>query len=231
MTGTASQPTDAPLASIVRDRVVPVVPWVAPGMARPLADALAAGGLGALEVTLRFDGALEAIRAIGADGTGGVVVGAGTVLSAAQAEAAAEAGARFIVSPGISAAVVRRCRELGVSCIPGVATATEVMAALDEGLTLLKFFPAEASGGVATLKALAAVFGGVRWVPTGGIGAAQLADYLGLPQVAAVGGSWMVLRELLEAGRLDEVTRLAAEAVAAAGAAGAPTADRPGGAR
>jgi 2-dehydro-3-deoxyphosphogluconate aldolase/(4S)-4-hydroxy-2-oxoglutarate aldolase len=130
-----------------------------------------------------------------------------------------DAGARYVVAPGISVAVIERCRERGVPCFPGGATPTDVMQALDHGLGILKFFPAEALGGVTTLRAIAAPFPDVRWVPTGGIGPANLADYLAIPSVVAVGGSWMVRPELIDAGRFDEIERLAAEASALALAA------------
>ena len=142
-----------------------------------------------------------------------MLVGAGTVVRPEQVDAAVEAGARFVVTPGFSARVVGRCRELGVPVIPGVATATDVIAALDHGLKLLKFFPAEAAGGIAALKALAGPFPGVRWIPTGGISATNAASYLALPSVAAVGGSWMVAPDLIAQRDFGAVTRLAREAV------------------
>ena len=200
-------------------RVVPVVTRLAPGDARALASALVRGGLSVIEVTLRAAGAIEAIGAIAADPPDGLLLGAGTVLTVDQVDAAVDAGARFVVSPGLSARVVARCAARGVPCIPGVVTATEVMAALDEGLDLLKFFPAEAAGGVMTLRALAAPFPQARWVPTGGITIANLAGYFAVPAVTAVGGSWMVRPELIEMGRFDELERLAREAATAAAAA------------
>jgi 2-dehydro-3-deoxyphosphogluconate aldolase/(4S)-4-hydroxy-2-oxoglutarate aldolase len=121
-----------------------------------------------------------------------------------------------VVSPGLSALVVRRCQDHGIPVVPGIATATELMAALDLGVDLVKFFPAEASGGVAAIRALAAPFPGVRFVPTGGIGQAQLAAYLAEPAVAAVGGSWMVAPSLIKSGDYAAVTRLCSEAVSAA---------------
>jgi 2-dehydro-3-deoxyphosphogluconate aldolase/(4S)-4-hydroxy-2-oxoglutarate aldolase len=199
-------------------RVVPVVVIDDPALAAPLGEALLAGGLGCAEVTLRTPAALAALRELAAQPR--LLVGAGTVVTAGQAEQAVAAGARFIVSPGFSRTVVRRCRELGVPVLPGVATATELMAALDEGVELVKFFPAQALGGVPMLRALAAPFGGVRFVPTGGITAELLPQYLAVPAVAAVGGSWMVAPQLLRAKRFDEVTALTAAAVAAAGDGG-----------
>jgi len=131
-----------------------------------------------------------------------------------QVDDALAAGARYIVSPGFSPAVVRHCRELGVLVLPGVATPTEVMAALDEGVEVVKFFPAEQYGGVNTLKALGGPFGSVRFVPTGGITAALLPAYLAVPSVLAVGGSWMVAPALVSKGDWDSVTSLSAQAVA-----------------
>jgi 2-dehydro-3-deoxyphosphogluconate aldolase/(4S)-4-hydroxy-2-oxoglutarate aldolase len=190
---------------------VPVVVLDAPDRARPLGDALKAGGLPVAEVTFRTPAALEALRVLA--GETDLLVGAGTVVRAEQVDQAMEAGARFVVMPGFSRAVVRRCRELGMPVVPGVATATELIAALDEGLGLLKFFPAEASGGVSMLRALHAPFPGVRFIPTGGVTSANAPDYLSLPCVAAVGGSWMVAPQLVRDGEFDTVTQLSAEAV------------------
>jgi len=142
-----------------------------------------------------------------------VLVGAGTVLTVDQVNRAVGAGARFVVSPGMSRAVVERCGELGAAVLPGVVTATEVMAALELGCTTVKFFPAGTSGGVKAITALAAPFGGLRFVPTGGVGPANLHEYLAVPAVAAVGGSWMVPRDLVAAGDFDRVRGLVAEAV------------------
>jgi 2-dehydro-3-deoxyphosphogluconate aldolase/(4S)-4-hydroxy-2-oxoglutarate aldolase len=192
--------------------VVPVVVLHELDDAVPVAEALAAGGLPVAEVTLRTAVAAEAIRRIAAET--GVLVGAGTVVRPEQVDESVAAGARFIVTPGLSLRVTERCRELDVLVIPGVATATEVIAALDQGLELLKLFPAEAAGGVALLRALQGPFPDVRFVPTGGISAANAASYLAAPSVAAVGGSWMVAPELIAAGDFGAVTRLAREAVA-----------------
>jgi 2-dehydro-3-deoxyphosphogluconate aldolase/(4S)-4-hydroxy-2-oxoglutarate aldolase len=182
--------------------------------ALPLAEALKDAGLGCAEITFRSGAAAEAIKAIAADP--GIVVGAGTVLRAGQLEEALAAGAQFIVTPGFGKEVVRLAREASVPVFPGVATPTEVQMALDEGLEVVKFFPAEAMGGVATLKALGGPFPMVRFIPTGGITAARLGVYLELKSVLAVGGSWMVAPDLLAAGQFDEVRRLAAEALAVA---------------
>jgi 2-dehydro-3-deoxyphosphogluconate aldolase/(4S)-4-hydroxy-2-oxoglutarate aldolase len=198
-------------------RLVPVVVLDDPALAGPLAEALVAGGLPCAEVTFRTPAAEAALAALAADPR--LLVGAGTVVRPEQVDRAVLAGARFVVSPGFSAAVVRRCRQAGVPVIPGVATASEVQAAGEADLAVLKFFPAEPLGGLPMLRALAAPFPGVRFVPTGGIGVAQLGAYLGDPRVLAVGGSWMVAPELLATGAWEEVTRRTAEAVALAGGA------------
>jgi 2-dehydro-3-deoxyphosphogluconate aldolase/(4S)-4-hydroxy-2-oxoglutarate aldolase len=136
-----------------------------------------------------------------------------------QVEVARDAGARFVVMPGFSARVVERCRAVGMPVIPGVATATEVIAALEHDVELLKFFPAEASGGVEAMRALHGPFPDVRFIPTGGVTSANAADYLGLPSVVAVGGSWMVAPALVRDGDFAAVSKLAAEAVAIAAGA------------
>lgn len=191
--------------------LVPVVVLDDAALADGLAGALVAGGLPVAEVTFRTDAAEESIRVMAARGD--LLVGAGTVVTVNQVDRAVGAGARFVVSPGLSRAVVERCGELGVAVLPGAVTATEVMAALDLGCTTLKFFPAGTSGGSAAIAALAAPFGVVRFVPTGGVGPLNLAEYLGLSAVAAVGGSWMVPRDLVAARDWAAVERLVAEAV------------------
>lgn len=220
MTASGRQSGGDPLETIRRLRVVPVVVIDDARAAAPLARALVAAGLPCAEVTLRTDAAEAALRAMAADPA--LCVGAGTVLRAQDVDRAVAAGARFVVSPGLSRAVVRRCRDLGVTVIPGAATATEVQAAYEEGLDTVKFFPAEAAGGIRALSALSQPFPMMSFVPTGGIGPANLGDYLRHPAVPAVGGSWMVARGLLSDGRWDEVTRLASLAVAAARHATSP---------
>jgi 2-dehydro-3-deoxyphosphogluconate aldolase/(4S)-4-hydroxy-2-oxoglutarate aldolase len=195
-------------------RLVPVVVLDDAADADALAGALVAGGLPVAEVTFRTAAARDAIAAMAARGD--ILVGAGTVLTAEQVNQAVAAGARFVVSPGLSRAVVERCAELGVLALPGAVTATEVQAALELGLSTVKFFPAGTSGGPAAIKALAAPFGDVQFVPTGGVGPANLADYLAIPAVAAVGGSWMVPRERVKAGDFAGIQQLTADAVAAA---------------
>jgi 2-dehydro-3-deoxyphosphogluconate aldolase/(4S)-4-hydroxy-2-oxoglutarate aldolase len=195
-------------------RLVPVVVLDDAADADALAGALVAGGLPVAEVTFRTAAAADSIRAMGARGD--ILVGAGTVLTAEQVDQAVAAGASFVVSPGLSRAVVERCAELGVLALPGAVTATEIQAALELGLSTVKFFPAGTSGGPAAIKALAGPFGDVQFVPTGGVGPANLADYLAIPAVAAVGGSWMVPRERVKAGDFAGIQQLTAEAVAAA---------------
>lgn len=193
-------------------RVVPVVTIDAAADAGGLADALAAGGLPIAEVTFRTDAAAEAIRAICA-ARPDVLVGAGTVLDATTVDKALEAGAEFIVAPGLNPHVVERCLERGVAAVPGVATPTEIEAALALGLRLLKFFPAEAMGGPGYLSAMSAPYRGVRFMPTGGINPANLASYLALPNVVAAGGTWIATADSIRNQRWDEITGLAEEAV------------------
>ena len=199
---------------LAQHRVVLVVVLPEPGEAKALAHALTAGGLGVAEVTFRTASAAQTMAAMAEDPA--LIVGAGTVISVDQVDAAVDAGARFVVSPGFSSAVVSRCQELDVPVVPGAATPTELMAALDAGLTTVKLFPAEPLGGITTLRSLAAVFPQVRFVPTGGVSAANAATYLAEPSVLAVGGSWMVAPRLLAQHSWDAVTRLASEAVALA---------------
>lgn len=168
-------------------RLVPVVVLDAASDADALAGALVAGGLPVAEVTFRTAAAEDSIRGMSARGD--IVVGAGTVLTPAQVDRAVAAGAAFVVSPGLSRSVVERCGEHGVFTLPGAATATEIQEALELGLTTVKFFPAGTSGGVPAIKAPSAPFADVSFVPTGGVGPANVAEYLVIPAVAAVGGS------------------------------------------
>ena len=192
-------------------RLVPVVVLDDAAAAEPLAQALVAGGLPVAEVTFRTAAAVDAITAVA--GRGDVLVGAGTVLTPDQVDAAVDAGARYIVSPGFYEPVVRRAQERGVLPLPGAVTASEIQTALGAGVTTVKYFPAETSGGAKAIKALSAPFGDVRFVPTGGIGPANLAEYLALPSVHAIGGSWMVPRDRIAEGAFDEITGLVTEAV------------------
>jgi len=200
------------LSALSEARIVPVVVLDEAADADPLAAALVAGGLPVAEVTFRTAAAEDSIRAMSARGD--MLVGAGTVLTPAQVDLAVAAGASYIVSPGLSRAVVERCQEHGVLALPGAVTATEVQAALELGLTTVKFFPAGTSGGTPAIAALAAPFGGVSFVPTGGVGPKNLHEYLAIPAVAAVGGSWMVPRERVKAGDFSGITELTAQAVA-----------------
>lgn len=191
-------------------RLLPLIDVATPEPMPGLATALRAGGLPVAEVALRRQGSLRALRALAAEG--GVLVGAGTVITATHAADAVAAGARFLVSPGYSPSVAAEASQQGVPFIPGVATATELMAALEAGITTVKFFPAGTSGGAAAIRALSAVAPDARWVPTGGIDAASAAEYLDIPAVLAVGGTWMTPRSVVEAGLFDEVTDLVRDA-------------------
>jgi 2-dehydro-3-deoxyphosphogluconate aldolase / (4S)-4-hydroxy-2-oxoglutarate aldolase len=208
-------PVQDVLAAIGAVRVVPVIVIDDAAHARPLAQALTEGGLPCAEVTFRTPAAEAALRAMAREPD--ILVGAGTVLREEQVHRAVDAGARYIVTPGFSERVVRACQRVPVPVLPGVATATEVQMALEAGLDVVKFFPAGAAGGLSTLKALSAPFPMVRFVPTGGVSAGNLADYLAHPAVLAVGGSWMVPADLIAAGKFADITRLAAEAAAIAG--------------
>ncbi|MFJ4232367.1 bifunctional 4-hydroxy-2-oxoglutarate aldolase/2-dehydro-3-deoxy-phosphogluconate aldolase [Cellulosimicrobium cellulans] len=210
-----------PLEAIARARVVPVVVVDDAEQGVLVASALRDGGLPVAEVTFRTAGARAAIEAIARE-VPDVLVGAGTVVNAAQVDEAVEAGARFLVSPGLSAAVVRRAQEVGVPVLPGVATPSDVITALDLGLDAVKLFPANVVGGPAAVKAFSAPFPGLRFVPTGGVSAANLLDYLALPSVLAAGGSWMVDAALVRAGDTAEITRRTREAVELAATAPHP---------
>ncbi len=192
--------------------LVPVVQIEHSKDAINLGNALMDGGLPCAEITFRTEAAAEAIQLISAC-LPEIVLGAGTVLNTSQAEKAMRAGAQFIVSPGFNPKVVEWCLERGVPVIPGVATPTEIEMALNKELTVLKFFPAQAMGGIETLKAIAAPYSGVRFIPTGGINAQNLSDYLQLPFVLACGGSWFVRANLINAGDFTEITRLTREAI------------------
>jgi 2-dehydro-3-deoxyphosphogluconate aldolase / (4S)-4-hydroxy-2-oxoglutarate aldolase len=200
---------------LARVRLIPVITIQDAAQAEPLAEALKAGGLPCAEVTLRTDAAEEAIRIMSQDPD--MLVGAGTVLSENQAERAVAAGSGFIVTPGFSGKVVRACQDRSVPVIPGAVTATEIGTALDAGLRVVKFFPAATMGGLAALRALAGPFPMMRFVPTGGVTAGNMSEYLGLSCVLAVGGSWVVAADLLASGNYAEVTRRASEAVSLAG--------------
>jgi 2-dehydro-3-deoxyphosphogluconate aldolase/(4S)-4-hydroxy-2-oxoglutarate aldolase len=190
-------------------QIVPVVVLDAAAGANELADALVAGGISCAEITFRTPAGLEALKAL--RGRSDLLLGAGTVLNAADVDLAADAGAKFIVSPGFGADVVARCRERGVTAIPGVSTASELQAAVAAGLRHVKFFPAEQAGGLPMLNALAGPFPDVRFMPSGGLRPDNVNTYLDHPAVFAAGGSWMVPREAITAGNFQEVVRLCAE--------------------
>ena len=191
--------------------VIPVVVVDDVPQAEMLADALVAGGLPVAEITFRTAAGADAIRAVAARGD--VFVGAGTVTTVAQVDAAVDAGAQFVVSPGTSRAVVERAIERGITALPGAVTATEIQAALELVITTVKFFPAGISGGPKAIAALAAPFRNVGFVPTGGVSAANLADYFAVPAVRAVGGSWMVKPDLIRAGDSAALTAVIKQAV------------------
>jgi 2-dehydro-3-deoxyphosphogluconate aldolase/(4S)-4-hydroxy-2-oxoglutarate aldolase len=195
--------------------VIPVIVLTEVAHAVPMARALLAGGIRMLEVTLRTPQALVCIEAI-ARALPEAVVGAGTVRSRADALAAASAGARFAVSPGFTPSVGQACRDAGLALLPGVATGSEIMLAQEHGFTELKFFPAMQAGGPAMLKAWSGPFFDVKFCPTGGVTLQNAADFLALPNVVCVGGSWLVPADALASGDWARITRLAAEARALA---------------
>ncbi len=178
----------------------------------PLGKVLAENGLPAAEITFRSDAAVEAIRLL-RQAQPDMLIGAGTVLTREQVVAAKEAGASFIVSPGFNPNTVKACQELNIPIIPGTNNPSTIEAALEMGLTTVKFFPAEASGGVKMIKALLGPFNQLKIMPTGGVNANNINDYLAIPGVIACGGSWMVDKALVNAGEWDEIARLTREAV------------------
>jgi 2-dehydro-3-deoxyphosphogluconate aldolase/(4S)-4-hydroxy-2-oxoglutarate aldolase len=195
--------------------IVPVIVLDDAGRGPDLAAALAAGGIHTAEITLRTDAGLAAIARIAAAHPD-FVVGAGTVLSASDVDRAGDAGARYVVSPGWDDAVIARAADRGVVALPGIATATELQRAVAGGLDRVKFFPAEQLGGLPMLEALRGPFPGVRFLPSGGVTAANAVAYLASPAVFAVSGSWMASRAVIAAGDWDAITRLSADAIALA---------------
>ncbi|TIP48683.1 MAG: 2-dehydro-3-deoxy-phosphogluconate aldolase [Mesorhizobium sp.] len=191
--------------------VIPVLKIANVADAVPLARALSRGGLRAIEITLRTAYALEAIRRVTAE-VEEAIVGAGTILDARQFDEAARAGSTFIVSPGITSQLLEAAKDSPVPLLPGAITPGEIMAAREAGLRFLKFFPAEQSGGIASLKAFASPLADVKFCPTGGITAGNAADYLSLPNVICVGGSWVAPDDLIRAGKWNEIEALAREA-------------------
>ncbi len=190
--------------------VIPVIVLHDLAHAVPMARALVAGGVRMLEVTLRTPVALACMEAIARE-VPQAVVGAGTVRSATDAQAAAMAGARFAVSPGYTHAIGQACRDAGLPLLPGVASGSEILMCQEDGLTELKFFPALQAGGIAMLKAWGGPFGDVRFCPTGGISTSNAPEFLALPNVACVGGSWLVPADALAQGDWARITRLATE--------------------
>jgi 2-dehydro-3-deoxyphosphogluconate aldolase/(4S)-4-hydroxy-2-oxoglutarate aldolase len=211
---TAPEKSDGIVDMLGAARLLPLVVLDYPGSARALGEAILAGGLDVAEVALRTPAAITGLREMAQ--VSGLRVGAGTVLRAPQVDEAVAAGAQFVVSPGYAPAVVRRAWSHAVPALPGVATASEVIVAADLGVETVKFFPAKQLGGVSMLSALAAAFPATRFVPTGGIGVNDVADYLALPSVLAVGGSWMVPPTLVRRGAWTEITGLVRDAVQAA---------------
>lgn len=200
------------LLSILQGQpVVPVLLVDRVATAIPLAKALVAGGLRAIEITLRTEAALDAIKAV-AEEVDGALVGAGTILDARQFAAAVKVGSKFIVSPGTTQELLDVARKSPVPLLPGVSTPSEIMALREEGYALLKFFPAEQAGGAAFLKALSSPLGGMSFCPTGGITPKTATDYLSLPNVLCVGGSWVAPKDLVAKGDWSAITALAAEA-------------------
>ncbi|HHY0420729.1 TPA: bifunctional 4-hydroxy-2-oxoglutarate aldolase/2-dehydro-3-deoxy-phosphogluconate aldolase [Vibrio parahaemolyticus] len=197
-------------------KTLKVIPVIAIDKAEdiiPLGKVLAENGLPAAEITFRSAAAAEAIRLL-REAQPDMLIGAGTVLNREQAIAAKEAGATFIVSPGFNPNTVKACQEIGIDIVPGVNNPSTVEAALEMGLTTLKFFPAEASGGINMVKSLLAPYTDIELMPTGGINPANIKDYLAIPRVLACGGTWMVDKKLIEEGNWEELARLTREAVA-----------------
>jgi 2-dehydro-3-deoxyphosphogluconate aldolase / (4S)-4-hydroxy-2-oxoglutarate aldolase len=207
------------LSQLRATRIVPVIVIDDPADAVPLATALSEGGLPCAEITFRTAGALDALRRI-RDDRPSLLAGAGTVLTPKQAADARAAGAQFIVAPGFSPAVVDYCLEQDIPVYPGVCTPTEIEAALSRGLRVLKFFPAEPMGGISFLKAIAAPYVGVEFMPTGGINASNVKSYLAFHRVVACGGSWMAPSDWIAAKQFDRVRAEASAAVAAIREAG-----------
>ena len=192
--------------------LIPVIKITDVSKAVPLARALCNGGLPAAEITFRTACAAEAIAAITKEFPD-MLVGAGTVLNAEQADRAVAAGAKFIVSPGLNPNTVRHCQKIGVPILPGCANPSDIEAAIELGLDTVKFFPAEAAGGIDMIKAMSAPYGNIKFMPTGGINANNLMDYLSFDKILACGGSFMVKEDLIEAGDFDAIEKLTRQAV------------------
>ena len=198
-----------------RNALVPVVVLEDASQAVATGEALLAGGIDVMEITLRTAAGVESIRAA-ADGCPGMLVGAGTVLNIEQAKAVAEAGAKFVVSPGFDETLVTWCIRNHIAIIPGCVTPTEIMAAVRLGLKVVKFFPANVYGGLTAMKALAGPFGDIKFIPTGGVNGQNIGEYTAAPFVHTVGGSWVCAKSDISAGNYDKITRLCQEAVTAA---------------
>jgi len=210
MSKTQERIADAKLLPVIKlDRVEDAI---------PLAEALTEGGLPIMEITFRTDAAEDSIRAV-TKACPDVLTGAGTVTSFEQAKRAYDAGAKYIVTPGISRTVIEYCCSIGLPVYPGACTPSEVMQIMEYGLDVVKFFPAAQYGGLSTVKALAAPFPTLRFIPTGGVTEANLGEYLAFPKVIACGGSWIVNNDMIKAGDFKGITELVAKAVALAQAA------------
>ncbi|MBO7709546.1 MAG: bifunctional 4-hydroxy-2-oxoglutarate aldolase/2-dehydro-3-deoxy-phosphogluconate aldolase [Lachnospiraceae bacterium] len=199
------------LELIRKTGIVPVVVLDDAKDAKALGQALVEGGLPCAEVTFRTAAAEEAIRIMAREFPD-LLVGAGTVLTMDQAKRAVDAGAKFMVSPGFDPQIVDFCLEKGITITPGVATPTEIIMAMNKGLNVVKFFPAEPLGGLKMIKAIAAAFPEISFMPTGGISAKNVGEYLAYDRIAACGGSWMVKKDLIRAGKFDEITAMVKEA-------------------
>lgn len=202
------------LVKIQKLKIVPVLALQDAGDADDLASALVEGGLPCAEITFRTDAAADSIRIMAKRGD--IQVGAGTVLTTEQVDRAIDAGATFAVSPGTNPKVIEYCLKKGLPITPGVATPSDIERALELGLEVLKFFPAETLGGLSALKAFSAPYGNCNFIPTGGISAANVADYLSFPKVLACGGTWIAKKELVQAKQFDQIVKICKEAVIAA---------------
>ena len=210
---TVKEQTMSVLDQIAKCGIIPVIVLDKAAQAVSVAKALLAGGIGVMEITFRTAAAQDSIKRV-VSTVPEMLVGAGTVLSCAQMEAALSAGAQFIVSPGIDEDIIAACKAQNVPIIPGAVTPTEIMTGLKHGLDLFKFFPSESFGGLTTIKALCAPFPDIKFLPTGGISEKNIFDYIASKHIAAVGGSWMASAGLIDSGSYDEITKKAAEAIA-----------------
>lgn len=195
---------------IAKERLIPVVKIDNIKDTLPLMSAIKEGGISIAEITFRTACGADAIALAGKN-CKDMLIGAGTIINADQAQRAIQNGAKFIVSPGYSQGVADACKDSGITYIPGCVTPTEIMAAIDNGINIIKFFPAESYGGLNAIRAMAAAFPAVRFVPTGGIGPGNIKDYLAFDKVFACGGSWMVKDSFIKAGNFSEITRLCKE--------------------